>query len=68
MAIGPITGYVYQCRLITQRKSVGTFSINICGMLLFCNILRIGFYFFNKYSTTLLVQSVCMILVQVDFN
>jgi len=65
IAIGPVTGYVYQFFLIKKRKSVGTFSINLCGILLFCNILRIGFYFFNRYAIPLLVQSILMILAQV---
>lgn len=65
IAIGPVLGYVYQYRLIEKNKSVGTFSIKLCGMLLFCNILRIAFYFFHPYSQALLVQSILMITVQV---
>lgn len=47
---------------------MGTFSIKLCGMLLFCNILRIAFYFFHPYSQALLVQSVLMIIVQVHLE
>jgi len=50
IAVGPVLGYVYQYKLIKQNKSVGTFSINLCGVLLFCNILRVAFYISNKYS------------------
>ena len=65
IAVGPVIGYVYQYFLIKKRKSVGTFSINLCGVLLFCNILRIGFFFFSRYAIALLVQSILMILAQV---
>ena len=65
IAVGPVIGYFYQFYLIRKKKSVGTFSINLCGMLLFCNIMRIGFYFFTKYAFALLVQSFLMIIAQV---
>jgi len=61
-------GYVYQCSLIKKRKSLGSFSINLCGMLLFCNILRIGFYFFKQYAFALLAQSIFMTAVQVNLS
>lgn len=50
IAIGPVLGYVYQYKLIEKKQKIGTFSINLCGMLLFCNILRIGFYIFRNYA------------------
>jgi hypothetical protein len=68
ITIGPVIGYVYQYRLIEKNNSVGTFSIKLCGMLLFCNILRIGFYFSTQYSLALLIQSILMIIVQVKYN
>jgi hypothetical protein len=49
MATGPITGYVMQYRLIMLNRSVGAFSIDICLVLLFANIMRINFYLFTQY-------------------
>ncbi len=65
MAICPVLGYVSQYRLIRRSKSVGTFSIDICGILLFANILRLNFYIFKKYQTALVFQSLFMIAMQV---
>ena len=65
MAIGPILGYVYQYRLIHKTKSVGSFSIDICGILLLANILRLNFYLFKRFETALVFQSIFMIIMQV---
>ena len=65
MAVGPVVGYVHQFYVICKSKSVGSFSIDICGILLFANILRLNFYIFEKYELSLLFQSIIMILAQV---
>jgi hypothetical protein len=65
MAVGPVIGYVHQYHIIRKSKSVGTFSIDICGILLFANILRLNFYVFQKYQLALLFQSIIMIFAQV---
>lgn len=65
MAVGPVLGYVHQYYIISKSKSIGTFSIDICGILLFANILRLNFYVFTKFATSLLWQSINMILAQV---
>ena len=65
MAVGPIMGYVSQYMLIKASKSVGSFSIDICGILLFANILRLNFYIFKQYETALFFQSLFMISMQV---
>lgn len=65
MAVGPVIGYVHQYHIIRKSKSVGTFSIDICGILLFANILRLNFYVFQKYQLALLFQSIIMICAQV---
>ena len=66
MATGPVLGYVHQYFLIKVEKSVGTFSIDICGILLFANILRLNFYIFNQYELALFFQSLIMISAQVS--
>jgi hypothetical protein len=65
MAICPIIGYVFQYRLIKLTKAVGSFSIDICGILLFANILRLNFRIFKWYQTALVFQSLFMITMQV---
>lgn len=65
MALGPVFGYLYQYRLIQKTKSVGSFSIDICGILLLANILRLNFFLFQRFETALVFQSVFMILMQV---
>jgi hypothetical protein len=65
MATGPITGYVMQYRMILVNKSVGAFSIDICLVLLFANILRVNFFVFEQYEIALLFQSLFMITAQV---
>lgn len=68
MAIGPVLGYIHQYYVISKSKSIGCFSIDICGILLFANILRLNFYVFNKFATALLWQSINMIIVQVPHS
>lgn len=65
MVIGPVIGYIYQYKLIRSKQSVGTFSIDVCGILLFANITRLNFYIFKKYEPALFLQSLLMIMVQV---
>jgi hypothetical protein len=67
MATGPVLGYLHQYRLIKSSKNVGSFSIDICGILLFANILRLNFYIFTHYQLALFFQSINMIIVQVFF-
>lgn len=45
VAIAPITGYVSQLKLIKEQKSLGTFSIDVCAILMISAILRIFFWF-----------------------
>ncbi len=65
MAVGPTSGYMYQYRLIHIKQTVGTFSIDICGILLFANIMRLNFYIFERYQLALLFQFLIMMTVQV---
>ncbi len=65
MATGPVIGYVHQYFLIKIDRTVGTFSIDICGILLFANILRLNFFIFNRYELALFFQSLIMIAAQV---
>ncbi|KAI9030856.1 hypothetical protein CLU79DRAFT_358802 [Phycomyces nitens] len=58
MVLGPVVGYV------DQTQSSAGFNSATCAILLFANILRIFFWVGKRFDTTLLVQSVVMILAQ----
>ncbi|CAD8045912.1 unnamed protein product [Paramecium primaurelia] len=64
--LGPLIGYVAQYQLIKQQKSVGSFSTDVCAILLFANLLRIVFWYEKRFESALLYQSVLMIMMQVE--
>jgi hypothetical protein len=45
MILGPTTGYLFQYKMIRDTKDIGSFSIDICGILIFANIIRIFFWY-----------------------
>ena len=65
MVFGPIVGYVFQYKLITNTQSVGNFSIDVCAILLTSNILRIYYWYAVRFSVTLLLQAMLMIVAQI---
>lgn len=65
MVVAPILGFIPQYNMIRVTKSLGTFSIDICAILLIANILRIYFWFAEGFGVPLLCQSVLMIVAQV---
>ncbi|KAI8375300.1 hypothetical protein EDC96DRAFT_322791 [Choanephora cucurbitarum] len=62
MVIGPVAGYVDQYLLIRRQQSSAGFNAMTCGVLLFANILRIFFWFGKRFDTTLLLQSIAMVI------
>ncbi|KAI8344284.1 PQ loop repeat-domain-containing protein [Chlamydoabsidia padenii] len=64
MVFGPVIGYIDQYRLIYKDGTSAGFNPKTCAILLFANILRIFFWFGERFDTTLLVQSIVMILSQ----
>ncbi|KAI1728674.1 transmembrane protein domain-containing protein [Ditylenchus destructor] len=62
MVIGGAIPYVFQYIEIHKRKSALGFSLLVCLALCVANILRILFWFGKRFETTLLVQSVVMIV------
>ena len=44
MIFGPTSGYYFQYDLVKKNKSLGTFSIDVCAILIFSNVLRIFFW------------------------
>lgn len=65
MVFAPVLGYIPQYNLIKETKSLGSFSIDICAILLIANILRIYFWFAQGFGLPLLLQSIFMITAQV---
>ena len=65
VAIAPILGYYSQLNLIKESKSVGSFSIDVCAILMISGILRIFFWFTTGYAINLLFQAVFIIIIQV---
>ena len=65
VTITPLIGYLSQLRLIYKNQSVGSFSIDVCAILLIANILRIMFWFTNGFALNLFLQSFFILLIQV---
>lgn len=65
MIFAPTSAYYFQYKLIRKTKSLGSFSIDICAVLIFASILRIFFRFGKAYQTALLYQAIIMLLVQI---
>ncbi|CAG8495289.1 1955_t:CDS:2 [Paraglomus brasilianum] len=64
MVVGPVTGYFDQIAQVRRTGSSIGFSLDTCGVLLVSNIIRVFFWFGEKFDTVLLLQSILMILVQ----
>lgn len=65
VALMPAYAYYSQMMLIRQEKSLGSFSIYVCAILLISNILRIFFWLTIGYAVNLLFQSICIIAIMV---
>jgi hypothetical protein len=65
VAVAPVIGYYSQLELIRKQKSVGTFSIDVCAILMISAILRIYFWITNGYAINLLFQAMFIIIIQV---
>jgi len=61
---GPTSGYYFQYKLVKETESLGSFSIDVCAILIFSNLLRILFWFCKGFDNALLYQSIVMIIVQ----
>ena len=60
-----MTAYIPQLQILKEQKSIGSFSIFICAILLISNILRLFFWLTVGFAFSLLVQSLLMIIMQV---
>jgi hypothetical protein len=66
MIFAPILGYIAQLNVIKKTQSSQGFSKKIILILLVANILRIFFWFGKRFAFPLLLQSVVMILMQIE--
>lgn len=64
VTVGPLIGYISQLKLIKKTKSLGSFSIDVCAILLISNILRLYFWFTTGYAFNLFIQSILLIVIQ----
>lgn len=62
----PVYAYYSQMMLIRKEKSIGSFSIYVCAILLISNILRIFFWLTIGYAVNLLFQSIFIIAIMVN--
>lgn len=65
MVFGPIIGYVDQYYTVKKTNSSQGFSLAICGILLFSNIIRIFFWTLSHFNYALLFQAIVMSLMQI---
>lgn len=68
VAVAPIIGYYSQLQLIQKQKDIGSFSIDVCAILMISAILRIYFWVTNGYAINLLFQALFIIIIQVLQN
>lgn len=64
----PVYAYYSQLQLIRQEKSIGSFSIYVCAILLIANILRIYFWLTIGFALNLLFQSIFLIAIMVPLT
>ncbi|KAF7726809.1 PQ-loop repeat-containing protein 1 [Apophysomyces ossiformis] len=64
MVFAPVVGYIDQYFIIRRTQSSAGFNPKTCAILLFANILRIYFWLGKRFDTTLLIQSIAMIVAQ----
>ncbi|ORY79033.1 hypothetical protein BCR37DRAFT_350016 [Protomyces lactucae-debilis] len=60
----PLTSYVDTILSIRRLKTSAGFSIDLCGINLVANLLRINFWIGKRYEWSLLVQSIVMVVTQ----
>ena len=69
MAVGPPLVYLDQYISIVRRRDSTGFSLDVCGVLIVANILRIFFWFGKRFEVALLVQSIlCVASVSFFLN
>jgi len=64
MVFCPIIGYLDQYRTVWKTHSSRGFSLVICGILLFSNIIRIFFWALERFNHALLFQAIVMSTMQ----
>lgn len=64
ITVAPLIGYYSQYSLMLENKTVGTFSIDICLILITANVLRIFFWFASGFANNLLLQSFLILGMQ----
>ena len=68
MAVGPPLVYVDQLLSIVRRRDSTGFSMDVCGVLITANIIRVFFWFGKRFETALLVQSLLCVVLSVSMR
>ena len=66
MAVFPPLASVPQLMVLRENKNIGSFSIYVPAILLIANIMRIFFWISVGFAFNLLIQSILMIIMQVE--
>lgn len=64
LVLSPLTSYLDTILSIHRNKSSSGFSIDVCGIMLVASFLRINFWIGDRFASTLLVQSLVMVVTQ----
>lgn len=64
LIFGPIVGYIPQYEQIRSSGDPAGFSTLVCFILIVANTMRMFFWLLKRFETTLLLQSVAMVLAQ----
>lgn len=64
MIFGPMIGYVPQYQQIAAARSIGSFSVPICFILLTANVLRVYYWYVSLFSYSIFHTPYPMFLTQ----
>ena len=63
MAVGPCVGYVIQIRKMLKEKISEGFSTYVSFILILSNLIRVFWWYIDRFSTIILLASVFTILI-----
>ncbi len=64
LLVSPIAVYLPQYLMMRRTKTVGSFSPLVCYILIVASLLRVIFWFGNKFNIFVFFQAVVMLIVQ----
>lgn len=64
MAVGPCVGYVVQIRKMHTEKISEGFSTYVSFILILSNLIRVFWWYIERFSTIILLASIFTIIIQ----